>query len=131
MNLIQPHELRAPELSPVQQASLLLALNTTLCENGQVHVSFTYRNQTDAPKSEPGVDHVAMPGVAPNAMIGRMTSVARAKDDGHVYFRLECFTRGDGSSPSRPRAYRPEGVLSFAVTGFVPTPAKVQTGAAV
>lgn len=129
MNLIQPNELRTPELNPVQTASLLLALNTTLCENGRVSVSFTYRNQTDSPRSEPGVDHVAMPGVAPNAMIGEITSVGRAKEDGHVYFRIACLTRGDGSTPYAFRAFRPEGVLSFAVTGFTPNPVKATAGA--
>lgn len=123
--LIQPSELRAHNLNPIQQASLLLALNTTLCETGQVYVSFTYRNQTDASKSKPGVDYVEMPGVSPNTMIGRLIKVDRTKKEGNVYFLLECFTRGDGSSPSRPRSYRPEGVLSFVITGFTPTPAKV------
>ena len=93
-------------------------------------VSFTYRNQTDSKRSRPGIDHVAMPGVEANSMIGNLIRVARAKTDGHVYFALECFTRGDGTNPSRPRSYRPEGVLSFVITGFTPTPAKVE-GAAV
>ena len=49
----------------------------------------------------------------------------RAQDDGHVYFRLNCLTRGDGTTPARPRSFRPEGVLLFAITGFVPNADKV------
>lgn len=131
MNPIQPNELRAPELTPVQQGALLLALNSALLGNGRVSVSFTYRNQTDAPRSRPGIDHVEMPGVAPNTMIGHITRVARAKDDGHVFFGLACLTRGDGATPYKPRYYRPEGVLSFVVTGFTANPEKLRETAEV
>ena len=117
MNLIQPNEI-STKLPPTQALSLLMGLNTVASEAGRVWCAFTYTNQTDAPKAVPGVDYIALPGVAPNLMLGEITEVARRQDDGGVYFRMRVFTRPDGLNPSKPRSFRPEGINEFVLTGI-------------
>ena len=121
INLVQPHEAETPKLGFAERASLLLALNTVLLEQGEVTVSLTYEKQTDAKPRVAGKDYVAMPGVDPHAFFGRLTSVSRRKADGRVYFNVESLSRGDGTTPAKPTSLIPAGITSFVVTGCKPS----------
>ena len=120
IKLIQPNEIQNKNLPPIQQAALLMTLNTVLAGHGDVSVSFTYDKQTTAKPRKAGVDYVEMPGVAANAFFGKIAKVARGKKTGQVYFLLNALSRGTGTTPSQPTNIKPEGITMFAVTGFVP-----------
>ena len=133
INLVQPSEAETPHLGFSERASLLLALNTVLLEQGSLTVALTYSKQTSSKPRVAGKDYVAMPGVDPHAFFGRLTSVSRRKADGRVYFNVKSLSRGDGTDPAKPTSLIPAGVTSFTVTGFQPVataPAPTpQTGA--
>lgn len=137
INLVQPSEAETPHLGFTERASLLLALNTVLLEQGEITVALTYSKQTNAKPRLPGKDYVAMPGVDPSAFFGRLTSVSRRLADGRVYFNVKSLSRGDGTDPAKPTSLIPAGVTSFTVTGFqpvatapAPTPQSGETEAA-
>lgn len=132
--LIADSELTTPNLSQAERAALLLALNSVILGTGEVYVAMTYHKQTKAKPRLPGVDYVAMPGVAPTAFMGRLWRVARNKKHGHVYFYITSSTRGDGKRPTGHTNLLPAGLQSFVIFGFqpnmnaVPQPTMLQQG---
>jgi hypothetical protein len=61
-----------------------------------------------------------MPGVSPESQFGQIVRVFRRKKDGAVRFTVASASRGDGSTPTGYTCVIPEGIKSFAITGFVP-----------
>jgi hypothetical protein len=127
--LVTEADLNTPNLGQSERAALLLALNSVIVGTGRVYVSFTYQKQTKTKARKPGEDYVAMPGVSPDAFTGRLSLVARRVDNranrragvvGKVFFHVPSTTRANGINPYGPTNFRPDGVLSFVVTGFVP-----------
>jgi len=127
---VQPNEVRNPNLSPMESAAMLLAMNSTLMGVGDVHVSVTYPKQTSTKARVPDKDFVSLPGVSPETLIGKLM-VARRVDNaanrkagvvGKVYCKVESVTRANGQSPYGYANVRPESVTAFVVTGFVPHP---------
>lgn len=128
VQLVQPHEIKNPHLSPMQAAALLMAMNSALLDTGDVYVSLTYPKQTETKPRVAGKDYPVMPGVSPDAQMGKL-SVHRRVDNkrnrklgvvGEVYCKVASYTRGDGQKPVGFTNVRPNDVTGFAVTGFVP-----------
>jgi len=127
---ITPQDLACPNLHPIVYAHLLSAVAAVDSGLADVSVCLTYKKQTDTPPRIAGEDYPAMPGVAQDTQMGRLT-VHRHVDNaenrrlqrvGRVYLRVKTVTRANGVDPYGFTNIRPEGITNFTVTGFQPRP---------